>query len=189
MTAMPAGSAVAWAPEDLPIAADKLGSWSYVVLEEIVDEVGLLRRWPWPVVDPLGRLLWPEEAEHECDEVAVDLDLLTEQLYAPNGLERSPRRGDCFAVPRRVAEPSRDNEIRDLRAVLGHGDVYDISADAREAAKIAYQSSIGAIRPGHVADDAAVVAVRDELQRRAAQQLRPLRLAPPPTPAVQELGR
>jgi hypothetical protein len=60
---MPAGSAVPWAPEDLPIAADEVGGWSYVVVEEIVDDVAVLRRWSWPVVDPLGRLLWPEAAE------------------------------------------------------------------------------------------------------------------------------
>jgi hypothetical protein len=97
-TAMPAGSSGPWAPEDLPIAADELGSWSYVVLEEIVDHVALLRRWPWPVVDPLGRLLWPEGAEHDSDDATVDLDLPEEQGT------RSPRssagRFKHRAVPR-----------------------------------------------------------------------------------------
>ena len=182
-TAMPAGSAIPWAPEDLPIAADELGSWSYVVLEEIVDEVALLRRWPWPVVDPLGRLLWPAGAEHDSDAAAVALDLLTAQLYAPNGIERQPRCGDTFAVPGGVDMHWRGTLTRDLRELLGDADVYDISAAAREAAKIAYQSSLGAIQPGRAADEESHAAVERVLRLRADQHLQPLRLIPPPEPA------
>jgi hypothetical protein len=98
-TAMPPDSAVPWAPKDLPIPAADLASWTYVVLEEIVDNVALLRRRPWPVVDPLGRLLWPDGAEHDSHDATVDVDLLKAQMYAPNGIEREPRCGDTFATP------------------------------------------------------------------------------------------
>jgi hypothetical protein len=152
---MPAGSAVPWAPEDLPIAADDLGSWNYVVLEEIVDDIALLRRWPWPVVDPLGRLLWADGAEHDTDDASADVDLLRVQIYAANGIERKPRCGDTFAAPPSVDLHWRETHTHDLRELLGSADVYDISADAREAAKIAYQSSLGAIQPAHAADDEA----------------------------------
>jgi hypothetical protein len=178
MTAMPAGSAVPWAPEDLPIASEDLGGWSYVVVEEIVDDVALLRRWPWPVVDPLGRLLWPDGAEHDSGAAAVDLELLKAQLYGPNPIEREPRCGDTFAAPRGADERRRSKRVEDLRDLLGDA-VYDISADAREAAKIAYQSSLGAIQPAATADEDAQREVERVLRRRAEEQLRPLQLSPP----------
>jgi hypothetical protein len=185
MTAMPAGSAVLWAPEDLPIPADDLGAWSYIVLEEIVDDVALLRRWPWPVVDPLGRLLWPDGTEYESDDAAVDLELLKAQLYGPNRIEREPRCGDTFAAPRGADERWRSRRAEDLRDLLGAADVYDISADAREAAKIAYQSSLGAVQPEAVADEDAQREVERVLQLRAEVQLHPLRVSPPPQVAQQ----
>jgi hypothetical protein len=182
MTAMPPGSSVPWAPEDLPIAADDLARWSYVVLEEIVDDIAVLRRWPWPVVDPLGRLLWPDGAEHESNAIAVDVELLTAQLYTPNKIQRQPRCGDTFAVQGDAVHHSHERSPHDLRDVLGSHEMYDVSADAREAAKIAYQSSLGAIRPATAADDRSVAAVRGELNRRAEHRLRPLRLRRPPLP-------
>jgi hypothetical protein len=189
MTAMPAGSAVLWAPEDLPIATDQLGSWGYVVLEEIVDDVGLLRRWPWPVVDPLGRLLWPEGAEHKSEDAAVDIDLLKAQLYAPNGIEREPRCGDTFAAPRGADDHWHSTRTNDLRRLLGDADVYDISADAREAASIAYRSSLGAIQPAAAADEPARAEVELTLQLRAEEGLPPLRVSPPPRAARKPMAQ
>jgi hypothetical protein len=188
MTAMPPGSSVPWAPEDLPVAADEVGGWTYVVLEEIVDDVAVLRRWPWPVVDPLGRLLWTDGAEHDTDSIAVDLELLKAQLYAANEIEREPRCGDTFAVPRAAGIRKGERHPRDLRAVLGDGAMYDISADAREAAKIAYQSSLGAIQRAQTADPDAMAAVQEELHLRAERGLQPLRLSPPAGRAAQGLS-
>jgi hypothetical protein len=178
-TAMPPDSAVPWAPEDLPIAANELGVWNYVVLEEIVDDVALLRRWPWPVVDPLGRLLWPDGAEHDDEDAAVDLDLLKSQLYEPNKIQREPRCGDTFAAPPNI-DQWRSPHANDLRELLGTADIYDISADAREAAKIAYQSSLGAIQPEDATDEESQATVEQTLRLREREQLQPLRLSPPP---------
>ena len=179
MTTMPPDSSVPWAPDGLPIAAAEFGGWNYVVLEEIVDDVAVLRRWPWPVVDPLGRLLWTDGAEHDSDAIAVDLELLKAQLYTANGLQRQPRCGDTFAAPRQARE-RRDRRPRDLRTVFGDGPMYDVSADAREAAKIAYQASLGAIRPARDVGDTASAAVQTELERRALQPMPALLLNPPP---------
>ncbi len=177
---MPPGSSVPWAPEDLPIEPNEFVLWTYVVLEEIVDEVAVLHRWPWPVVDPLGRLQWPGGAEHNTDAIAVDVHLLKAQLYTPNGLEREPRCGDTFAVARGAANHSRARRLRDLRDVLGHGTVYDISADAREAARIAYQASVGAIRPAGKPDRESVAAWKKEMRSRRRRRLKPLQLGAPP---------
>lgn len=179
VTAMPTGSTVAWIPEDLPINPAEIGGWSYVVLEEIVDDVALLRRWPWPVVDPLGRLLWPDGAEHDSDAATVDLDLMKAQLYRPNRIEREPRCGDTFAASRSISQRWPTRRTQDLRDLLGQTTIYDISADAREAAKIAYQSSLGAIQP--TADDDARTAVEQILTLRASARLEPLELSPPPS--------
>lgn len=189
MTSMPLGASVPWAPEDLPIKRDEFVLWTYVVLEELVDGVALLRRWPWPVVDGRGRLVWPGGAEQDTDAIAVDVELLKDQLYTPNGLEREPRCGDTFAVPRRAADHSRARRPRDLRDVLGRGTLYDISADAREAAKIAYQASVGAIRPADKPDRGSIDAVQAELRRRKRRHLKPLRLSAPALPAAAREAR
>ena len=78
MTAMPDG--VPWAPEGLPLDPEVAATWSYVVLEEIVDGRALLRRWPWPVVDPFGRLTWPGGSEHRTGSTTVAIAALRAQL-------------------------------------------------------------------------------------------------------------
>lgn len=178
MTAMPPDSAMPWTPEDLPIDVEEVRAWGYVVLEEFVDKLVLLRRWPWPVVDPLGRLLWPDGAEHDSVAASVDVELLKAQLYRPSRIEREPRCGDTFATPR-VADAGWHPPTTDLRDLLGEV-VYDISADAREAAKIAYQSSLGAITPEAAADEDSQREVERLLRLRAEDQLQPLQVSPPP---------
>lgn len=184
MSALPTGATVPWAPEDLPIKRNEFALWTYVVLEEIVDGVALLRRWPWPVVDGLGRLVWPDGSEQDTDAIAVNVELLKNQLYTANGLERQPRCGDTFAVARGAAGQSRTRRLRDLRDAFGSGALYDISADAREAAKIAYQASLGAIRPAKNPAPGAIRAVQDELARRKKRRLKPLRLSAPQLPGA-----
>lgn len=177
---MPPGTAVLWAPEDLPIDKAELGSWAYVVLEEIVDDLALLRSWPWPVVDPLGRLLWPGKAELETDSVAVSIGLLQAQLYTTaNNIKRQPRCGDTFAVPGASVRRWPRRRVIDLRAVFGEGAVYDISADAREAVKIAYQASLAAIGPADESDPAQAAGVARVLDRVDAP-LPPLSVGPAP---------
>lgn len=179
MTAMPPGSAVPWAPEVLPVSRSDLASWHYVVLEEIVDGMALLRRWPWPVVDPLGRLLWPDGTEHDTVEAAVDVRMLKAQLYLPNRIARDPRCGDTFAVPPRVGA-RWGRRVRDVRLLLGASPVFDVSADAREAAKIAYQSSLGAIQPAAAVGARVVTDVHRVMRARTENHLPPMRLSPPP---------
>src|SRR5205085_4074979 len=100
------------------------------------------------------------------------------QLYEPNGLQRHPRCGDTFAVPT-DEQQWRARPSRDLREAFGTA-VYDISADAREAVKIAYLASLGAVQRVGTADPAARAAVAIMLEQRAPHELPPLRIPPPP---------
>lgn len=149
----------------------------YVVLEEMVDDVALLRRWPWPRVDQLGRLVWPDGGEHDTDAVTIDIERLRTQLYLPNRILRVPRVGDTFCVaPPRGEQPRwRNRHVRDLRTVFP-GDVYDVSADAREAAKLAYQAGLAAVIPPGKVDSAERTAGLRVLRVRATAPLRRLRV-------------
>jgi hypothetical protein len=115
--------------------------YSYVVLEEIVDGVALLAAWPWPMVDEVGRLFWPDANAGPRRSTTIELALLRAQLYDRDFMRRDPRCGDTYAatgIGRSVAR------VRDLRRWLT-GPVYDISADAYEAAGIAYRAGLAAV--------------------------------------------
>lgn len=161
--------AVPWQPDGLPTvtAVDDVAGWRYVVLEEIVDAVAVLRRWRWPLADERGHLVWPAETQE--DATAVPVELLQAQLYTPNGLQRTPRVGDTFAVVSDTAArwPAR---TLDLRTVLA-GSVVDVSAEARLAARLAYQGSLAAVRPTPGGLAAAVDVQVEQARRLPAPRL------------------
>ncbi|HEX8768654.1 MAG TPA: hypothetical protein VF714_09805 [Jatrophihabitans sp.] len=180
MTAVPPGSTVPWKPEDLPLPAEELPGLSYVVVEEVVGSLVLLRRWAWPDVDPLGRLIWLDESEYGAGAAAVSIDLLRAQLYAPSKLRRRPRCGDTFAVGGAVeAVWQAEEQVNDLRALFS-GSVYDISADAREAAKLAYHAGLGAVPPVEKVDEQVQADQAKTLRARASRPLLPLKVVAPP---------
>jgi hypothetical protein len=139
-------SGVPWQPAGLPAAAvpAEVDGWRYVVVEEIVDAVAVLRRWRWPLADERGHLVWPAETQE--DATTVPVALLQAQLYTPNGIQRAPRVGDAFAVVAPTAAARWPARTRDLRTVLA-GSVFDVSAEARIAARLAYHGSLAAVRP------------------------------------------
>jgi len=161
---------VPWAPEDLPVTGAQLASWSYVVLEEVIDRLALLRRWPWPSADSLGRLVWPGVTEHATQAAVLDLGVLTAQLYVPSGLRRQPRCGDTFAVETLGRGWRARRDVTDVTALFS-GRAYDISAAAREAAKLVYLASLAPVVPLARADgdtrDEVVAAVRARSEQRA----------------------
>lgn len=134
--------------------AEKLREeWQYVVVEEVVGSTVELMRWPWPSADRFGRLFWDDDAQDRVKSAAVPQRLVRLQLYSPNHLQRRPRAGDTFAV--RLTGTSgwgEDARVTDLAAILP-GAVYDVSADAREAAKLAYQGASAAVFAGDIATD------------------------------------
>jgi hypothetical protein len=140
---------VPWFPhslrEHVGSAAELRGRWCYVVVEEVLDRTALLQQWPWPLADEKGRLFWPPEDHEAMRDAAVTLSTVERRLYRPHRVHRHPRVGDTFAVlgadgPGWDSEVLVD-EVRDLFPGL----VLDVSAEARAAARLAYEGSL--VRP------------------------------------------
>jgi hypothetical protein len=162
------------------VPAAELTGLSYVVVEELVGSLVLLRRWSWPEVDPLGRLVWPEESEYGDGAAAVNIELLRSQVYAPSKLRRRPRCGDTFAVDGAIpAAWHAEEQVSDVRALFS-GPMYDVSADAREAAKLAYHAGLGAVPPAEKVDEQVQAAQAKTLRARVGRPLPPLKVVAPP---------
>jgi hypothetical protein len=118
-------------------------------VEEVAGATIELMRWPWPLADSRGRLFWAADAEEQVMTAAVPQRLMRLQLYLPNNLLRRPRAGDTFAA--RISSPAPgwagDLHVDDLADIFP-GPVYDVSAEAREAAKLAYQGASSAVFDG-----------------------------------------
>ena len=148
-------------------------SYSYVVLEEIVDGVALLAAWPWPNVDEVGRLFWPATDEGPQRTAMINVGRLRAQLYDREFMRREPRCGDTYAATG-VGRSVR--RLADLRRWLT-GAVYDISADTHEAARIAYRTGLAAV-PAAPAD--VQPQLTEAARRRSVRQAPALELAAPP---------
>lgn len=172
----PSAEAPPWWPSSLSGAVRSAGGlrrhWQYVVVEEVVGATVELLRWPWPLADPVGHLCWDEDAETRVMSAAVPLRLLRLQLYRPHGLVRRPRAGDTFAARIRAQADGWDREtpIDDL-ASLFPGPLYDVSAEAREAAKLAYQGASSAVFDGCEEQQLLSEAHRAREQRPRAKRL------------------
>jgi hypothetical protein len=147
--------------------------WNYVVVEEVVGATIELMRWPWPLADPLGRLFWEDDAEDRVMTAGVAQRLVRLQLYRPNALVRRPRAGDTFAakISSRADGWSAVSLVEDLTSLFP-GPVYDVSADAREAAKLAYQGASSAIFDGRRDQGMLEEAHQNREQRPRARRLR-----------------
>jgi hypothetical protein len=154
-------------------AGKLLDDWQYVVVEEVVGSTVELMRWPWPRADSRGRLFWPTDAEEQVMTAAVPQRLVRLQLYRPNALLRRPRAGDTFAARISSAAPgwAGDRQVDDL-ADLFPGPVYDVSADAREAAKLAYQGASSAVFDGSQYAGVLAEALEQREQRPKARRLK-----------------
>lgn len=151
---------VPWWPDSISSYADSpaqaRADWGYVVVEEVAGAVAELVRWAWPLADQLGHLVWPAADQEGAVTATVALPVLRELMYLPSGLHRNPRSGDTFAAELGGAgwsDPATGRDpVTDLR-LLFPGTVVDISADARDAAKLAYQGASAAVYDGTVVGD------------------------------------
>ena len=154
-------------------AAKLRQDWQYVVLEEVVGATVELMSWPWPLADSRGRLFWPPDAEERVMTAAVPQRLVRLQLYRPNQLLRRPRAGDTLAA--RITSPAPgwtdDRQVADLADIFP-GPVYDVTADAREAAKLAYQGASSAVFDGSRYEDLLTEAQERRERRPKARRLK-----------------
>jgi hypothetical protein len=144
------GDRPAWLPLSLREAGQDLksvGRLSYIVVDEIVDDVVTLAIHRWPVADRDGRVRFLDLAE--CHHVAVSLHVLQTQLYR-GWLARAPRLGDVFGAV--LTESARrrlavDDDVRWRRGLhsLLEPPIYDLSADARVVAKLAYYAAMAPV--------------------------------------------
>ena len=142
-------TAVGWWPEslqgDVAKRPEDLQDYRYVVVEEIRDRFVVLMAWPWPQADLLGRLFWATTDAPGPHTAIVPWELLDRQLYHREGMERGPRLGDVYAAERLGSGWDSKRAITNLLNLFP-GRLFDISADAREAAKLAYQGAAAPVR-------------------------------------------
>lgn len=170
MTAEP----VPWLPASLrahDLTVSDAKSLAYIVIDEIVDDVATLAIHPWPVADEQGRVRFPELGA--CRHAAVSVRALETELYH-GWLEREPRVGDVFGAALTDAgrrRLSRHDDTRcQLRSLLSPP-VYDLSPDARIAAKLAYYAAMAPVLPGEKAR-------RWNLSEKEASSAGPARVRP-----------
>lgn len=167
---------VVWQPEslqDFVSDATELSRYLYVVLEEQVDDRVELLAWPWPLADRAGHLIWPDARRHGPHVAAIEVRSLREQLYRPNRIKRAPRLGDVYAATA-LGDGWDSGSVLDDARHLFDGPLYDISADAREAAKLSYQGALAPVRTRKADRDGAELLARAarERGRRAAKRMR-----------------
>lgn len=128
-----------WLPGCLSIPPHRLTTadvreLSYLVVEEMVEDVSVVTVTSWPAADAYGRLRFDGTAV----EVAIPTDALYRQLYRGR-LRRRPHVGDVFAgrVDRDAVAATPGGVWGQPLAHLLRGPVYDLSTEARKVAKLA----------------------------------------------------
>ena len=141
-----------WKPSELE--AVDVGELSYIVVDEMVEPTSVLAVTEWPRVDKQGRVRFrldepPHLVRVETKELAK---FLAKHRVGPGPRRREVRIGDVYAAVARTGklpEPESEEEAHELahakvRPVAAWLDtkVYDISAAARETAKIALYGAV-----------------------------------------------
>lgn len=109
---------------------------SYLVVEEMVEDVTVITVTSWPAADAWGRLRFDGAAE--AAEVAIPTAALDRELYRGR-ISRRPRVGDVFAarVDGDALAAALDGVWAQPLARLLPGPVYDLTVEARKVAKLA----------------------------------------------------
>lgn len=108
---------------------------SYIVVDEIEGSMVGLSVSEWPRTDEQGRLRF----ESEPAQVAVERKAFERFIDEHRAESRAIRIGDVFAARTRPVEPSLNPE----RWI--EPPVHDVTAEAREAAKIAFYAAVAPI--------------------------------------------
>lgn len=191
-----------WLPAALrQFGPDVLAGFSYVVVDEITNNVATLVVAAWPRIDEHGRVRFPRLAQRYP--VAVPLPALRQELY--RGLvRREPRVGDVFAadeppstVRARIDEYARRRQLPEgieplwlepLAALLP-GRIYDISPHARTAAKLAYYGAMTAkLSPAQASSWQMMPAAVTPTTAAPSKELNPATPPAGPAPGERESG-
>jgi hypothetical protein len=127
-----------WVPTGLS-RRKGLAALAYVVIDELESSLVGLTVSPWPTLDDRGRLHFDLERARSVGATTRALETYLAKHRTPRKLADRPlRMGDAFACG--IKEPLNDGEL------LEPGDwmvppISDISAEAREAAKLAFFSA------------------------------------------------
>lgn len=137
---------VPWLPGTLResgLTVDDAKRLSYIVVDDIMDDTVTLAVHPWPAADEEGRVRFPDLKA--CQHAAVSLRHMQTQIYRRGRLQRDPRVGDVFgAVVSDAAKQvltSREDTTCELNWLLTPP-IYDLSREARVAAKLAYYAAM-----------------------------------------------
>ena len=127
-----------WLPACLSVhglGVDDVAGFSYLVVEEIVEDVAGVTVSPWPAADGNGRLRF---AAADVPEVGIPVAQLHEELYV-GWLDRLPRIGDVFAGPLddSLLPAAATSVWSGPLADLLPGPLYDLTQEARLVAKLA----------------------------------------------------
>ncbi|HEU4355983.1 MAG TPA: hypothetical protein VFT27_10380 [Actinomycetota bacterium] len=127
-----------WAPTGLGRRKD-VASLAYVVIDELESGFVGLTINAWPAIDELGRLRF--DLAHSLSVGATERELhayLTKHRTPRKIADRPLRIGDAFAC--RIRPPILDGELADPSRWMVPP-ITDVSAEARNAAKLAYFSA------------------------------------------------
>jgi hypothetical protein len=130
------------------------------MIDELDPSTALLALWPWPGLEG-GRLVFADEEVVVGVDAQALRDFLSAHRLPPALAGRELRTGDAFAI--RVkdgADLDRQEVMRDPGLWI-EPPVYDVTADARRAAKVAFYSAVSEpLRP-----DEAIRAMRTPRRR------------------------
>ena len=130
---------------------ESVAELSYVAVDEISDTLVTLLVSEWPTIDESGRLQF-----RGSEPIALDVDKAAlERLLAASRLprelaDRELREGDAFAARTSDPENLEPGERRDPARWLLEP-VYDVTADARDAAKATFFGVVGTPLPPDLA--------------------------------------
>ncbi len=137
---------VPWLPgtlQEKKLTVDDARRLSYIVVDDIMDDTVTLAVHPWPVADEDGRVRFVDL--NACQHATVSLREMETQIYRRRRLRREPRVGDVFgAVVNDAAKrvlSKREDTTSELSSLLTPP-IYDLSRDARVAAKLAYYAAM-----------------------------------------------
>jgi hypothetical protein len=127
---------------------------SYVVVDEIVGDTVTLAVSVWPGSDEHGRVRFPEAPEGApVGHVLVHRRELHQRLYE-GWLRRAPRAGDAFAAVLGEVAAARLAQTGEILTNPGlqladafPGSVADLTAEARNVAKLAFFAAVAGVQP------------------------------------------